>query len=46
MKLDAGDPAPLARINRPDPAVKLERIVEGLKRIPGLIVRSVLVDGG
>jgi wyosine [tRNA(Phe)-imidazoG37] synthetase (radical SAM superfamily) len=45
MKLDAGDPATLARVNRPDPAVKLERIVAGLKGIPGLVVQSVLVDG-
>jgi wyosine [tRNA(Phe)-imidazoG37] synthetase (radical SAM superfamily) len=45
MKLDAGDPATLARINRPDPAVKLEQIVEGLKRIPNLITQSVLIDG-
>lgn len=45
MKLDAGDPATLARINCPAAAVKLEYIVEGLKGMPGLIVQSVLVDG-
>ena len=45
MKLDAADPGALARINRPDPAVKLEHIVEGLKEIPGLITQSVLIDG-
>ncbi len=45
MKLDAGDPATLARINRPASAVKLGRIVEGLKEIPGLVVQSVLIDG-
>ena len=45
MKLDAGDPLTLARINRPTPEVKLEHIVEGLKRVPGLIVQSVLVGG-
>ncbi|HUX75587.1 MAG TPA: hypothetical protein VMY40_02960 [Anaerolineae bacterium] len=45
MKLDVGDPATLACINRPDPAVKLERIVAGLKGIPSLVVQSVLVDG-
>jgi hypothetical protein len=39
------DPATLARVNRPDPVVKLERIVAGLKGIPGLVVQSVLVDG-
>ena len=45
MKLDTADPGTLARINRPDPAVKLEHIVEGLKEIPGLITQSVLIDG-
>jgi wyosine [tRNA(Phe)-imidazoG37] synthetase (radical SAM superfamily) len=46
MKLDAGDPTTLAHINRPGRVVKLEHIVEGLKEIPGLIVQSVLIDGG
>jgi wyosine [tRNA(Phe)-imidazoG37] synthetase (radical SAM superfamily) len=45
LKLDAGDAGTLARINRPDPAVKLARIVEGLKAIPRLITQSVLIDG-
>jgi wyosine [tRNA(Phe)-imidazoG37] synthetase (radical SAM superfamily) len=45
MKLDAGDSTMLGRMNRPDSAVKLEHIVEGLRGIPGLIVQSVLVDG-
>jgi wyosine [tRNA(Phe)-imidazoG37] synthetase (radical SAM superfamily) len=45
MKLDAGDPRTLAGLNRPTPTVKLERIVAGLKGVPGLIIQSVLVDG-
>jgi wyosine [tRNA(Phe)-imidazoG37] synthetase (radical SAM superfamily) len=45
MKLDAGDPRTLARLNRPAAEVKLERILEGLKHMPGLVVQSVLVDG-
>jgi wyosine [tRNA(Phe)-imidazoG37] synthetase (radical SAM superfamily) len=45
MKLDAGDPGTFARLNRPVPAVKLERILEGLESVPGLIIQSVLVDG-
>jgi len=45
MKVDAGDPETLACINRPDPAAKLEHIIEGLKQVPGLIVQSVLIDG-
>ena len=45
MKLDAGNPETLALVNRPDPAVKLEQIVAGLKEIPGLIIQSVLIQG-
>ena len=45
LKLDAGDPETLVRINRPAPEVKLEDILDGLKDVPGCIVQSVLVDG-
>jgi len=45
LKLDAGDPETLARINRPAPQVKLEDILNGLKEVPGCIIQSVLVDG-
>ena len=45
LKLDAGDPEALARINRPAPEVKLEDIMDGLKEVPGCIIQSVLVDG-
>lgn len=45
LKLDAGDAATLAALNRPAPGVSLERIVEGLKGIPGLITQTVFVDG-
>jgi len=45
MKLDAGDHRTMAGLNRPAPAVKLERILKGLKEIPGLVIQSVLVDG-
>ena len=45
LKLDAGDPATLARINRPAPSVTLDTILEGLKATPNLIVQSVLIDG-
>jgi wyosine [tRNA(Phe)-imidazoG37] synthetase (radical SAM superfamily) len=45
MKLDAGDPATLARINCPAQVVDLEHIVEGLKVIPSLVVHSVLIGG-
>lgn len=45
LKLDAGDPKTLARINRPAPEVKLEDILDGLKEVPGCIIQSVLVDG-
>jgi wyosine [tRNA(Phe)-imidazoG37] synthetase (radical SAM superfamily) len=45
MKLDAGDPATLTRINHPASGVVFERIIEGLKEIPGLIIQSLLIDG-
>lgn len=45
LKLDAGDPAMLARINRPAAGVTLDNILEGLKATPNLIVQSVLIDG-
>jgi wyosine [tRNA(Phe)-imidazoG37] synthetase (radical SAM superfamily) len=45
MKLDAGDPRTLAGLNRPAAEVRLERIIAGLKRVPGLVIQSVLVAG-
>jgi wyosine [tRNA(Phe)-imidazoG37] synthetase (radical SAM superfamily) len=45
LKLDAGDPATLAAINRPAPEVRWERIVEELGQVPNLIIQSVLIDG-
>jgi wyosine [tRNA(Phe)-imidazoG37] synthetase (radical SAM superfamily) len=45
LKLDAGDPGTLARINRPAPGVELAHIVAGLGEVPGLIIQSVLIDG-
>ncbi len=45
LKLDAGDPATLARINRPAAGVTLESILAGLKATPNLIVQSVFIDG-
>ncbi|MDY6877973.1 MAG: radical SAM protein [Chloroflexota bacterium] len=45
LKLDAGDPETLARINRPAPGVKLEDILDGLRAVPGCIIQSVMVDG-
>lgn len=45
LKLDAGDPATLARVNRPAPGVSLDSILSGLKATPNLIVQSVLIDG-
>lgn len=45
LKLDAGDLATLARVNRPAAGVTLEDILTGLKATPNLIVQSVLIDG-
>lgn len=45
MKLDAGDPDTLSRINRPAPAVTFEKIEEGLEGMPRLIVQSMIIAG-
>lgn len=45
LKLDAGDVATFAALNRPAQGVNLERIVEGLKGIPGLIIQTMIVNG-
>jgi len=45
MKLDAGDPDTLSRINRPAPGVTLEHILEGLEGISHLIVQSMIIAG-
>jgi wyosine [tRNA(Phe)-imidazoG37] synthetase (radical SAM superfamily) len=45
LKLDAGDAETLARINRPVGDVTLGAIIDGLTRVPNLIVQSVFIDG-
>jgi wyosine [tRNA(Phe)-imidazoG37] synthetase (radical SAM superfamily) len=45
MKLDAGDDATLAAINRPANGINWEAIVEGLTQVPGLIIQSLMAEG-
>lgn len=45
MKLDAGDPATFAQINRPVPGVTFEKIIAGLAAMPRVIIQSMIVDG-
>jgi wyosine [tRNA(Phe)-imidazoG37] synthetase (radical SAM superfamily) len=45
MKLDAGDEATFAAINRPANGIRMEAIVEALAQMPGLIIQSLLVEG-
>lgn len=45
MKLDAGDEATLAAINRPVTGISLGAIIEGLAQVPGLIIQSLMVEG-
>ena len=45
MKLDAGDEQSFHAINRPEQSVVFDGIVNGLKRIPNLIIQSLLFDG-
>lgn len=44
LKLDAGDPATFAAVNRPAPAIELADIIAGMQEIPNLVVQSVLID--
>lgn len=45
MKLDAGDQDTFEAINQPFSGLEIEKIVQGLKRLPILFIQSVLVDG-
>jgi wyosine [tRNA(Phe)-imidazoG37] synthetase (radical SAM superfamily) len=45
MKLDAGDPITLGRINRPAPGVTFETIMDGLASLPRLIIQSMVICG-
>jgi len=45
MKLDAGDEETFEAINRPVDGLNVDEIVGGLKRLPILIVQSVMVAG-
>lgn len=45
MKLDAGDPATFAQVNRPAPGVTLEKILLGLSAMPRFIVQTLIIDG-
>jgi len=45
LKLDAGDEATLAAINRPANGIRVQAIIEGLAQIPGLIIQSLMVGG-
>jgi wyosine [tRNA(Phe)-imidazoG37] synthetase (radical SAM superfamily) len=45
MKLDAGTPEVLERINRPAAGLALDEIVEGLSRLENITLQSAFVDG-
>lgn len=45
MKLDAGDQRTFQAINQPVGGLLLENIIMGLRKIPHLMIQSVLVDG-
>ena len=45
MKLDAGDELTFQAINHAAPKLRLAEILEGLKRLPTLVIQSVLIDG-
>jgi wyosine [tRNA(Phe)-imidazoG37] synthetase (radical SAM superfamily) len=45
MKLDAGDEVTFNIINRPTENVHFSEIVSGLKKLPNLMIQSMLLDG-
>lgn len=45
MKLDAGDEQTFNAINRPAQSIRFWDIVEGLSKLPKLIIQSLLFDG-
>ena len=45
LKLDAGDEATLAAINRPAKGIRVQAIIEGLADVPGLIIQSLMLEG-
>jgi wyosine [tRNA(Phe)-imidazoG37] synthetase (radical SAM superfamily) len=46
MKLDAGDPATFASINRACSGAEYQTIVEGLKSLENVTLQTLFVDGG
>ncbi|MEA3309733.1 MAG: radical SAM protein [Chloroflexota bacterium] len=45
LKLDAGNPQTLARIDAPTPEVTFAQLVAGLKQVPRLTIQSMLISG-
>ena len=45
MKLDAGDEQTFKLINRPEYTIHLFDILDGLKRLPHLMLQSMIIDG-
>jgi wyosine [tRNA(Phe)-imidazoG37] synthetase (radical SAM superfamily) len=45
MKLDAGDEETFEKINHPVSGLTIDDVVGGLKRLPLLIIQSVLING-
>jgi wyosine [tRNA(Phe)-imidazoG37] synthetase (radical SAM superfamily) len=45
MKLDAGDEETFEKINHPVGGLTIDDVVGGLKRLPLLIIQSVLING-
>lgn len=45
MKLDAGDQETFEAINQPFSGLKIDKIAQGLKRLPILFIQSVLLNG-
>jgi wyosine [tRNA(Phe)-imidazoG37] synthetase (radical SAM superfamily) len=45
LKLDCGDQVTFERVNRPFADVQLDEVLGGLKKVSGLIIQTLMVDG-
>jgi wyosine [tRNA(Phe)-imidazoG37] synthetase (radical SAM superfamily) len=46
MKLDCGTEAIFRELNRPQAQIRLEKVVENLKKVKDIIIQSIFVEGG
>jgi wyosine [tRNA(Phe)-imidazoG37] synthetase (radical SAM superfamily) len=45
LKLDAGDRDTFVQVNRPAPGIEVEHIIATLRRLPKVVLQTMLIDG-